>query len=169
MGPPLLPSVTARSGETTSGAARLRFVSFNCVNRTARQFVREDADDSLDRLETKGRREAPRRCPRETLRGAPSARGVKDASPKGSLTSFPGEVDYRVRVREGPVEQILHPSKDRVPYLSVSESHRRGGPPNWTSRQTISPRMSRYPRASATDLTKGGGSTRGGKAGTPRG
>ena len=127
MGPPLLPSVTARSGETTSGAACLRFVSFSCVNRTARQFVREDADDSLDRLETKGRREAPRRCTRETLRGAPSARGVNDASPRGSLTSFTGEVDYRVRVGEGPVEQMLHPSEDRVPYLSVSESHRRVG------------------------------------------
>jgi hypothetical protein len=47
---------------------------------------------------------------------------VKDASPKGSSTSFPGERGYRVRVREGPVEQMRHPSEDRVEYLSVSES-----------------------------------------------
>jgi hypothetical protein len=58
-----------------SGAACLRFVSFDCVNRTARPFVREDANDSLDRLETKGCGDVPWRCTRETYEGrSPLAR-----------------------------------------------------------------------------------------------
>jgi hypothetical protein len=72
-----------------SGAACLRFVSFNCVNRTARQFVREDADDSLDRLETKGCREVPLEVHPRDHRGALSARGVKDASPNGVVDLLP--------------------------------------------------------------------------------
>jgi hypothetical protein len=63
--------------------------TFTCVNRTAHQFVREDANDSLDRLETKGCREVPRRCTRETSEGRSSARGVKDAAPKGNVDLLP--------------------------------------------------------------------------------
>jgi hypothetical protein len=55
---------------------------------------------------------------------------------------------------------MRHPSEDRWRTSRCRSLHPRGGLPNWTSRDTISPRMSRDPRASATDLTKGGGSPR---------
>jgi hypothetical protein len=67
------------------------------------------------------------------------------------------------------VEHVRHPSEDRAAYLSVSESPPASGPPISTSNETISPRMSRDPRASAPDLAKGGGSPRGIRQGSCEG
>jgi hypothetical protein len=75
-------------------------------------------------------------------------------------------VAISVEILPGVDEVAAVSSRDRVAHLSISESSPASGPLNWTSGNTISPRMSRYPRETATDLAKGGGSPRPGMAGT---
>jgi hypothetical protein len=121
------------------------------------------------RLDTKGFREPPRVYPGD-LRGALSTRGGEGRFPEGGRRP-PSPVRWTTACGYGRDRSSRCATLQRIGWSTprCRSLHRRGRLPNWTSRDTISPRMSRFPRASRPISRGVAAPLDGGRPSPPRG